>query len=52
MEKINLVKTSLKLFETQISKIEIILDNEASNPVCPQDFILDLKILFWKKGLL
>ena len=38
IEDRDLVETSLKLFETQISKIETILDNEAGNPACPQDF--------------
>ena len=42
IEDRDLVETSLKLFETQISKIETILDNEAGNPACPQDFLIDL----------
>ena len=50
IENIDLVKTSLKLLETQISKIEGILDNEAGNPACPQDFILDLTNFVLGKG--
>ena len=42
IEDRDLVETSLKLFETQISEIETILDNEAGNPACPHDFLIEL----------
>ena len=50
IENLDLVQTSLTLFEDQLKKIETILDREAGNPACPEDFILDLTNYVLEKG--
>ena len=50
IENLDLVQTSLTLFEDQLKKIETILDREAGNPACPEYFILDLTNYVLEKG--
>ena len=50
IENPDLIQTSLNLLKAQLKKIENILDNEAGNPACPEDFLNDLTNFVLEKG--